>query len=73
MDLNVTLAAPPRRTPRILRLQQIIDKVGLSRATIYRLMECGLFPYNIKIGIRAVGWLESEVEMWITERQILDM
>ncbi|KXS31502.1 MAG: hypothetical protein AWT59_2369 [Candidatus Gallionella acididurans] len=36
-------------------------------------MQLGLFPKSIKIGIKAVGWVQSEIEMWIAERQILGM
>jgi prophage regulatory protein len=35
---------------------------------IYRLESEGRFPRRIKLGIRAVGWIESEVEAWIRER-----
>jgi prophage regulatory protein len=35
---------------------------------IYRLESEGRFPRRIKLGIRAVGWIEGEVESWIRER-----
>ena len=70
MDLQVNLTAPAPRPPKILRIHQVIEKVGLSRATIYRLMAQNLCPKSIRLGIKAVGWIESEIEMWITERQI---
>jgi predicted DNA-binding transcriptional regulator AlpA len=28
----------------------------------------GLFPQRIKLGLRAVGWIESEVQAWLTMR-----
>lgn len=70
MSLNVILTAAAPRTTRILRLNQVTETVGLSRASIYRLMKINLFPKNITIGIKAVGWIESEIEMWITERRV---
>lgn len=70
MSLNVILTAAAPRTTRILRLNQVTEAVGLSRASIYRLMKINLFPKNITIGIKAVGWIESEIEMWITERRV---
>lgn len=73
MSLNVTLTAHTPRPPRILRIHQVTETIGLSRASIYRLMQLGLFPKSIKIGIKAVGWVQSEIEMWIAERQILGM
>ncbi len=54
-------------TQRIIRLPQVIDRVGLARPTIYRYIRAGLFPKQIKIG-RQSGWIESEIESWINER-----
>ncbi len=68
--MNVTLTAHPPRRSRVLRLNQVIDAVGLSKATIYRLGKMGLFPKPFKIGISAVGWDEAEIEFWIFERKI---
>lgn len=52
----------------ILRIDAVIAKVGLSRATIYNMMKAGTFPKQIKLGARLSGWLESEVQGWIRER-----
>ena len=70
MDLNLTLAAHPPRRSRVLRLDQVIDVSGLSKATIYRLGKLGLFPKPFKIGLAAVGWDEAEIEFWIFERKL---
>lgn len=53
----------------ILRLPTVKQKVGLSRSSIYLKISQGLFPEPIVLGIRAVGWLESDIEEWI-ENQI---
>ena len=42
---------------------------GLSRSTIYKWMDKGLFPKAIKLGPRAVGWPEDHVEAWINNRK----
>ena len=34
---------------------------GLGRSTIYRMEADGQFPPRIKLGMRAVGWLERDV------------
>ena len=52
----------------ILRLPQVKDRTGLSRSTIYLRMQEGAFPQPINIGARAVGWLSSEVDEWLSER-----
>ena len=52
----------------ILRLPQVIARTGLSRSTIYLRIQEGGFPKPIDLGVRAVGWPESEIEEWLTER-----
>ena len=51
---------------RILNIKKVCDKTGLSRATIYRMVERREFPPPIQISRRRIGWLESEVDEWIS-------
>ena len=53
---------------RVLRLKEVCKVTGLGRSFIYLLQAQRRFPHNIKIGVRAVGWLESEVRQWIDNR-----
>lgn len=53
---------------KILRLPQVMNKTGLARSTIYKLIDSGSFPRPIPLMKRTVGWLESEVEEWILKR-----
>ena len=48
-----------------LRRSQLEEKLGLTRSTIYKLMQDNEFPRPIKIGRRAVGWPEKEVNAWL--------
>jgi prophage regulatory protein len=50
---------------QLLRLPQIMNRVGLRPTRIYELMGDGSFPKPIRLGERAVAWLESEVDAWI--------
>ncbi len=52
----------------ILRLPQVKHKIGLSRSAIYQLISLGEFPKQIKLGERSSGWLDSEINQWITQR-----
>ena len=52
----------------ILRRKQVERRTGLSRSTIYLRIHEGTFPRPIKLGARAVGWLDNEIEAWLTER-----
>lgn len=53
---------------RILRLPEVIGRVGLRRASIYLHISKGSFPKPISLGARAVGWLESDIDGWIAAR-----
>ena len=53
---------------RILRLPQVKERTGISRASIYQYIHDGIFPKPIIIGARSVGWLESEITAWIELR-----
>ena len=50
----------------ILRRKQVEEKTGLSRSTIYQRIQESTFPRPINLGARAVGWLENEIEAWLT-------
>ena len=66
MTEYVTSSISP--TDRILRWPEVQTKVGYSRSNILYLTQQGEFPGAIKLGSRAVGWLESEVNAWIRDR-----
>ena len=51
--------------PRIIRRPEVSLLTGLGRSALYQRVADGDFPYPIKIGRRAVGWIESEVVLWI--------
>ena len=55
-------------THRILRLPQVIERTGLGRTMIYQLEASGDFPAKLKLGCRAVGWMESEIDAWVRSR-----
>lgn len=52
---------------KIIRLPEVINRVGLSRATIYNKVKDGSFPQQIKLG-RLSGWVESEIQTWINQQ-----
>ncbi len=50
---------------KMLRLPQVIDRTGRSRSSIYADPD---FPRPVPIGAKAVGWVSTEVDKWISER-----
>ncbi len=53
-------------THMVLRLPAVKVHTGLSRSTIYLRVSQGTFPAPISLGGRAVGWIEAEVNAWLT-------
>ncbi len=41
---------------------------GLSRSTLYAMMDRGEFPRPKRIGRRAVAWSESSIVEWLAQR-----
>lgn len=55
----------------ILRRKQVEARIQLGRSTIYDRMNPKSpqfdpeFPKPISIGVRAVGWIEAEIDAWL--------
>jgi len=52
----------------ILRRKQVEARVGLRRSSLYQRISEGSFPAPIKLGGRAVGWIEAEITEWLANR-----
>ena len=53
---------------KVLRLPDVMDRVGLGSSFIYLLIQRKEFPKPMRLGKRAVGWPEAEVNAWLEER-----
>lgn len=53
---------------RLLRLAQVLDVTGLGKTKIYELQSEGSFPMRVQITDHSVGWIEDEVQAWLTKR-----
>ena len=53
---------------RILRLPEVSRATGLSRSTIFRLVQAGSFPPSVKLTARTIGWHSKDIENWIAAR-----
>ena len=65
---------------RILRLKEVMAKIGLSKSTIYDRLNPksprydASFPKPIKLGSSkggSIGWLEADVDNWINSRFVI--
>ena len=57
---------------RLLRRPEVEKLTGLSRSSIYALMDRGEFPRPRRIGQRAVAWDEATLERWLATREVAD-
>ncbi|MEX2950106.1 helix-turn-helix transcriptional regulator [Serratia fonticola] len=63
------------KTMKILRLPAVVKKIGIARATIYDWVNPksprydSTFPRQIPLGKKSVGWLESDLEQWLSDRR----
>ena len=53
---------------RIIRLPEVMWVTGLSRNSVLRLEQQGLFPRSRQLGPRAKGWVYGEVRDWVDSR-----
>jgi prophage regulatory protein len=55
-------------TDHILRLPDVVARTGLRRSSIYLRIKAGeLKP--VRLGPRAIGFLASEIDAWISHRE----
>ena len=53
---------------KFLKISEVIELTGLSRASLYRHEKSGKFPQRRQISSNRVGWVESEIEEWMEAR-----
>ncbi|WP_201302593.1 helix-turn-helix transcriptional regulator [Sphingomonas sp. T1] len=55
---------------RLLRRQEVLDRVGLSRSLVYQMMKDNRFPRPLRLGKRAVAWSEAAINEWVANRPL---
>ena len=55
---------------RLMRRREVEQVLGISRSSIYRLMQQGEFPRPIRIGPAAVRWKASDITAWEDSRPV---
>ena len=53
----------------LIRLPEVLNRLKVSRSTIYAWMRDGRFPKPIKLGLRPIAWLEDAVDAFIAARR----
>lgn len=55
----------PNSPGRLLKLKDVVERCALSRTSIYAKIKAGTFPRQMVISVKAVAWLETEIDDWI--------
>ena len=71
MKPSVPENAERAATSRVVNIWAVCALTSLSRGTVYNYVKAGLFPRQVPLGRRRVGWREAEVLAWLENRQSL--
>ncbi|MGR9349949.1 helix-turn-helix transcriptional regulator [Rhizobium leguminosarum] len=53
---------------KLLPIDDVIERTGLSRRTLYQEISNNRFPRAVQLTARRVGWPEADVEKWISDK-----
>lgn len=56
-------------TDKVVRRKQLLELIGVSAVTQWRMEKAGLFPPRFRLSKGAVGWLLKDVEEWLRTRE----
>jgi prophage regulatory protein len=54
--------------PKLIRKPVVLERYPIGTTTLYKQINEGIFPPNIPMGSRAVGWIEAEVDAVIAAK-----
>lgn len=53
---------------KLISLSEVLSRTGYCKAWVYRQLKENRFPRSVKIGVRSMAFIESEVDEWINQR-----
>jgi prophage regulatory protein len=65
-ELPTTSVEP--RVHGALREKDVLQKVGISKSQLWRLIKRGDFPKPIKISERCNAWSARRIDAWLSEK-----
>ena len=54
---------------RYIRIKDVCEILGISRSSIYRMVQDKKFPKQIKLTERTAVWKLSAINEWVAERE----
>ena len=52
--------------PKLLKAREVCEMLGISKATLYRLIRQGKFPRQVKLGVGTSRWPSQVVENYMS-------
>lgn len=53
---------------KVVNFQEVLAILGISKSTLYRLIDAGKFPAPFKLGERINAWRVETIEAWLNEQ-----
>ncbi len=53
---------------RFVRMSELVKIIGVSKCTLWRWRQAGVFPNPVHLGPRLVAWKSCEVDAWMKAR-----
>jgi prophage regulatory protein len=53
---------------QFIRIRKVLKMIGVSRTTLWRMVQAGTFPRPVRITERSRGYVLETVEAWMTAR-----
>ena len=50
---------------RLLRIDEVLEIVGVSKSVLYEMIARNDFPRPVRISLRAVGWRQRDIDEWL--------
>ena len=64
---RASAARRTRTNERLVRIGEVLHRVGVHRGTIYKWIKEGRFPRQVSLGLNSCAWYESEIDEWIAD------
>lgn len=61
-------AGKPDLPGRFIKLEEVMQRVALSRTTILRWEAEGRFPKRADLGPRCLRWADTDINVWMASR-----
>lgn len=60
------MTTPATTSERAVRIREVMQRVGISRTQIYRLIQRGDFPAPVRLSDRISIWRQKDIDEWLS-------